>query len=415
MKAIDRPFTQIINGTTQFVIPVFQRDYSWTEAQCEQLWNDILQIASDPTARGHFMGSMVYVSTGDTSAGFTRWLLIDGQQRLTTLTLLLAALRDHIAHSGWKGTEDSPTATRIDGYFLKNTQEEGSRRHKLVLRRHDQDSLKAILDKQEETPSNPSKRVFENYEFFRTQVASIDPDLIYKGLARLIVVDVTLERGTDDPQLIFESLNSTGMDLSQSDLIRNFLLMRLPEKNQTELYETYWFKLENLFKGYESTFDTFLRDFMAFKTHASKQERADQVYEAFRRHFSGLQETAGGLEPLLAEMLRLGRYHAIFSAAAPSSLPFLADLARLRRLADVPAMVVMRLLDCHEHFKTLSVEDFRTAISLIESYVFRRAICGEQTRNYWLTFANLAYRLTDSQPLEDLRVGAPTGIEPVPA
>ena len=89
MKAIDRPFTKIINGTTQFVIPVFQRDYSWTESHCEQLWNDILQIAADPTDRAHFLGSFVYISTGDSSAGFTRWLLIDGQQRVTTLTLLL--------------------------------------------------------------------------------------------------------------------------------------------------------------------------------------------------------------------------------------------------------------------------------------------------------------------------------------
>jgi uncharacterized protein with ParB-like and HNH nuclease domain len=88
MKAIDRPFTKIINGITQFVIPVFQRDYSWTEAECEQLWKDVTEIASDPSERGHFLGSVVYISTGDTSAGFTRWLLIDGQQRVTTLVLL---------------------------------------------------------------------------------------------------------------------------------------------------------------------------------------------------------------------------------------------------------------------------------------------------------------------------------------
>src|SRR5688572_6147264 len=103
MKAIDRPFTKIINGTTQVVIPVFQRDYSWSETHCEQLWKDVLQIATDPADRGHFLGSVVYVSTGDSAAGFTRWLLIDGQQRLTTLTLLLAALRDHIQDTGWTG------------------------------------------------------------------------------------------------------------------------------------------------------------------------------------------------------------------------------------------------------------------------------------------------------------------------
>ena len=119
MKAVDCPFAKIINGTSQFLIPVFQRDYSWTEVECEQLWRDILQIASDPTSRGHFLGSVVYISAENTSAAFTRWLLIDGQQRVTTLTLLLAALRDHIIQTGWSGTEDGPTARRVEAYFLK--------------------------------------------------------------------------------------------------------------------------------------------------------------------------------------------------------------------------------------------------------------------------------------------------------
>lgn len=404
MKAIDRPFTKIINGTTQFVIPVFQRDYSWTETQCEQLWKDILLIASDPTARGHFIGSVVYVSTGDTSAGFTRWLLIDGQQRVTTLTLLLAALRDHIVETKWKGTDDSPTATRIEAYFLKNVQEEGNRRHKLVLRRHDQETLRAILDGTE-LPPIPSERIRENYEYFREQVLLADPDDIYRGLDRLVVVDVTLDRGTDDPQLIFESLNSTGIDLSQSDLIRNYILMRLPEKQQTELYDSYWSKLESLFRGSEKTFDAFLRDYLAFKTKASKQEKADEIYQAFRRSFAGLQDSCGGLEPLLAEMFRFGRYHAAFSIGTSLVTDLADDLTRLRRLVDVPALLIMRLFDCHDRCKTLSTSRFRDAIHALESFVFRRAICGEQTRSYWQIFANLAYRIEEQKPLEDLKVG----------
>jgi uncharacterized protein with ParB-like and HNH nuclease domain/predicted transport protein len=404
MKAIDRPFTKIINGTTQFVIPVFQRDYTWTEMQCEQLWKDLLLIANDPTGRGHFMGSVVYVSTGDTSAGFTRWLLIDGQQRVTTLTLLLAALRNHIVESKWKGSENSPTAKRIEAYFLKNVEEEGNRLHKLVLRRHDQETLRAILDATE-VPLNPSERIRENYEFFREQVATVDPDDVYRGLDRLIVVDVTLDRGMDDPQLIFESLNSTGIDLSQSDLIRNYILMRLPEKQQTELYDSYWSKLESLFRGSEKTFDAFLRDYLAFKTKASKQEKADEVYQAFRRNFTALQDSCGGLESLLAEMLRFGRYHAAFSIGTPLVADLADDLARLRRLVDVPALLVMRLFDCHDRCKTLTTNGFREAIQAIESFVFRRAICGEQTRSYWQIFANLAYRIDEQKPLEDLRVG----------
>lgn len=404
MKAIDRPFTKIINGSTQFVIPVFQRDYRWSEAQCEQLWRDIMLIASDETDRGHFMGSLVYVSTGDTMAGFTRWLLIDGQQRVTTLTLLLAALRDHIIESGWRGTEDSPTAARIDAYFLKNIQEEGSRRHKLVLRRHDQETLRAILDSTE-LPQNPSERIQENYEFFREQMANVDPDTIYRGLDRLVVVDVTLDRGKDDPQLIFESLNSTGIDLSQSDLIRNFILMRLPEKQQTRLYETYWNKLEALFHGAEKSFDAFLRDYLAFKKKANKQVRAEDIYQTFRHNFSQLQESCDGLEPLLAEILRFGGYYAAFSLGVPL-VPELADgLAYVRRQVDVAAVLIMRLFDCHDRCESLTIVEFQEAIQTIESYVYRRAVCGDQTRGYWQVFANLAHRIGDASPLTDLRVG----------
>jgi|694.fasta_scaffold31942_2 predicted transport protein len=403
MKAIHSPFTKIINGTTQFVVPVFQRDYRWSEGQCEQLWNDILQIARDGTPRQHFLGSVVYVSTGDSASSFTRWLLIDGQQRVTTLTLLIAALRDHIAEAGWQGSEESPTAGRLDAYFLKNLQETGSRRPKLVLRRHDQETLQAILDSTE-MPAIQSERIVENYEFFREQITTADPDEIHRGICRLIVVDVTLEAGSDDPQLIFESLNSTGIDLSQSDLIRNFILMRLPEKEQTSFYQSYWSKLEGLFRGSERTFDAFLRDYLALKTKASKQEKAEDIYQSFRRSFPVIQESAGGLEPLLADLLRYGRYHAAFSCD-PAIIPAMAeDLGRLRRLVDVPAMLIMRLFDCHDRCKTLSLPDFKRALAVIESYVFRRAICGEQTRSYWQVFANLAYDIGDELPLTDLEV-----------
>jgi uncharacterized protein with ParB-like and HNH nuclease domain/predicted transport protein len=402
MKAVHNAFTKIINGTTQFVVPVFQRDYRWSEGQCEQLWSDILLIARDPTGRQHFLGSLVYISTGDTSAAFTRWLLIDGQQRLTTVTLLLAALRDHIRSTDWQGGDESPTVARLDAYFLKNINEEGARKPKLVLRRRDHDTLQALLNSTE-LPAVRSERIVENYDYFREQIASSDPDEIYKGIGRLVVVDVTLDSG-DNPQLIFESLNSTGIDLSQSDLVRNFVLMRLPEPQQTALYELYWSKLESLFFGSEKNFDAFLRDYIAFKSHLTKQEKADSIYQSFRRAFPSLEQSCGGLEPLLAELLRFGRYHAAFSSDTRAVPAIAEDLARLRRLVDVPAMLVMRLFDCHDRCRSLSLEDFRRAIGVLESYVFRRAICGEQTRSYWQVFANIAYHIGDEQPLQDLEV-----------
>ncbi|HUW74886.1 MAG TPA: DUF262 domain-containing protein [Methyloceanibacter sp.] len=190
MKAIDRNFTKIINGTTQFIIPVFQRDYSWTEANCDQLWRDIMKVAAAPSDRGHFLGPVVYIPTGASTAGFTQWMLIDGQQRVTTLILLLTALRDHITETGWEGSEDGPTGRRVESDFLKNLQERGSRQHKLVLRRHDQATLRALLDSTE-LPDPPSDRIRDNYDFFRERLRAADPEVVYRGIGRLVVVDVT--------------------------------------------------------------------------------------------------------------------------------------------------------------------------------------------------------------------------------
>jgi uncharacterized protein with ParB-like and HNH nuclease domain len=197
MKAIDRPFTNIINGVSQFVVPVFQRDYTWqAEPQCSQLWRDVLRAARSGGKHGHFLGAIVYIATGDSSAGFPRWLLIDGQQRLTTLTLLLAALRDHIRDSGWTGGEEDPTPKRIDAYFLKNVQETGDHEQKLVLRGHDQATLRALLDGKE-WPQEFSERIQENYNYFREQLLTASPADVYRGIGCLMIVDVALDRQTD--------------------------------------------------------------------------------------------------------------------------------------------------------------------------------------------------------------------------
>jgi predicted transport protein len=208
----------------------------------------------------------------------------------------------------------------------------------------------------------------------------------------------------DDPQLIFESLNSTGIDLSQSDLIRNFILMRLPEREQTKYYEEYWSKVEALFRGSESVFDSFARDYVALKTLAGKQEKATEIYYAFRRFFPELASALGGLELALADILRFARYYAAFSLGRGVSGDLATRLGQVRRLVDVPAVLVMRLYECYEKLETLGEQEFVEAVTLIESYVLRRAVCGYQTRGYWQTFANLAYRIRDNSPLIDLKI-----------
>jgi len=404
MKAIDRPLPFILNGASQFVIPVFQRDYTWqAETHCAQLWRDVCRAAKATADQGHFLGSIVYIPTGDSAAGFPRWLLIDGQQRLTTITLMMAALRDHIDDTEWSGGENDPTSARINAYFLKNVQEAGERAQKLVLRRHDQATLTAIVDRKE-LPDTASECIRENYNFFREQLKEGDPREVYKGIGRLVIVDVALNRQTDDPQLIFESLNSTGVDLSQSDLIRNFILMRLPENEQTKLYDLYWRKIENLFRGSERTFDVFARDYVALKTKANKQERADEIYYGFRNLFPTLQEQCDGIEGALAEMLRFARFHAAFSIGGGPVDRRSRQLARLRHLVDVPAILVMHLSECCDHLKTITEDEFLEALALIESYVLRRAICGMQTRAYWQAFASLAYTVGNNDVLTKLKV-----------
>lgn len=403
MQAINRPFSGIINGSTQFVIPVFQRDYRWEEPQCRQLWYDIKRAAA-ANGHGHFIGSVVYIATGDTFAGFTRWLLIDGQQRLTTLTLLLAALRNHIKATNWRGGEDAPTAAKIDAYFLQNAQEEGQRRQKLVLRRRDDETLAAIISGGD-MPAEPSDRVLEAYELFQELIAKSDPSEIYAGINKLVVVDVSLDRLHDDPQLVFESLNSTGVDLSPSDLIRNFILMKLPEADQTRLYNTYWSKIETLFRGSESVFDDFIRDYIALKKRATKQQKSSTIYSAFREIWDELLVSLRSFDDVLEDLLRYGSYYAAFSLGRGVDGNVLEALRSLHGLVEVPAITIMKLFDCFKVRQTLDEQQFIDVIRLIESYVMRRAVCQEQTRGYWQVFADLAYNIDPDKPMDSLKVG----------
>ena len=214
MEAVSRPFSQIISGAKQFVIPVFQRDYSWGPEQCRQMWSDILS-SGDESQRTHFLGSFVYIE-GNAGAAFSSWLVIDGQQRITTLTVLMIALRDHIRETGWDGDGDGPTQRRIDAYFLKNTEESGDRQYRLALRRRDNSTLQTLVDEMDTSDLADSfEHILDAYQCFRDLLRSpgVDPARVYEGVHHLVVVDVKLHRGIDNPQLIFESFKLYGSRL----------------------------------------------------------------------------------------------------------------------------------------------------------------------------------------------------------
>lgn len=391
MKAQDLPYTRLLNSAVQFVIPVFQRDYRWTEDQCSQLWEDVYEAGKENAP--HFFGPVVYIASGDVGAAFAKWLLIDGQQRITTVTLLLAALADHANDLG-----QERLSKQIKNYFLVNSEEDDDRRWKLVLRERDEATLRWIVNG-ERKPYEISPPIKQNCDFFRSKLNDLDiamTNLIYDGIGRLVIVDTRLDRHIDDPQKIFESLNSTGIDLTQSDLVRNYILMGLPEEQQARLYGEYWRDMEEFYSGTDSQFDNFLRDFIALETRSQKQGRIDEVYRTFQSVFKEHMRETDRLEELLARMRRLAQFHSALVVGRKDIHGTKTHLSRLRSLATTSAILVVQLLDARED-GYISRDDLFESLDLIEGYIVRRAVCGSQTRSYWKQFAELAYCLKEEK------------------
>ena len=399
MEAKNTTFQGIINGVKQFLIPVFQRDYKWSDGNWQELWDDI----SGASAFGHFVGSIVHVQ-GSTLAAAPTYLVIDGQQRLATLTVFCAALRDHIKHTGWHGDGNGPTADQIDAYYIKNTLETGDRQYKLVLRRTDNETLRAVVDGKLQNGSNGDwpGLIDEAYQFFRGKLkdSKKDPGEIYRGIISLRIVEITLDRNVDNPQSVFESMNSTGVDLSQSDLVRNYLLMELDEPEQTRLYNEYWRRIEVLFRTHDSALDSFIRDYIALKQRATRQARQDRIYEEFKGFRCSMPEDK--LEELLREMVRFAGYYARFRGlVSEPSERVSRSLGNVRYHGDTTATLIMRLYDCREQGR-LTEKDFTAALDVVESYLIRRAVANSQTRSYWDVFAGFTHRIDDQRPLDSL-------------
>jgi hypothetical protein len=387
MHAQDLPFTQLLDGAKQFIVPIFQRDYSWGTKHCLQLWEDIVRVGKDANAKWHFLGSVVYIAAEDNAAGISRWLVIDGQQRLTTLTLLLTALRKRLQTAGGEGqTETLPSPEAVDDYYLRNRHGKGDRKHKLSLRRSDQETLAALVE-EKELPKPASERVQENFEFFVEKLGNADLEIIHTGIKKLVIVDVSLVRGQDDPQMIFESLNSTGLDLTQADLIRNFILMRQDADVQTQLYQDYWQPIEKAFDArYRTDFDNFIRDYLTLALKPSKQFREEDIYHQFRTFFYAAS-TNREIADILADIKRFGGYYVAFSLGQEDEAKLKEPFQRLRFLVEVASPVVLRLYHCYKQVKTLSLDEFVEATR----------VAGK------LRVSSRSLRNADAQPWSDFR------------
>ena len=398
MQASDKSLVEIIQGPKQFLIPIFQRTYNWKEIHCALLYKDIIS----PRQAGHFIGSVVLISNLETTASIPKWQVIDGQQRLTTITLLIIALLKRADELGM----ESVSATSLDAieeYFLTNRFGDGDMHYKLLLTKRDKSSLRALVDKKYDS-EDVSDNMKRNFDYFCDQF--IDKESIetaYQGLQTLKVVEVLLQINQDDPQAIFESLNSTGVDLSQADLIRNYVLMNQPQDIQTELYENTWFPMEQLFGGfYEKKFDRFAQDFLTLATKSNTLVRAVDVYVLFKQWFSE-QINDKPIDEILNNIHNQVRFYTNYSLLQESDNELKNAFSDLKRLIDVATPIIIRLYQLYEKDK-LSKNDFIKSVRLLESYILRRSVCGMQTRSYGNLFASLAQKITEEKPLESLSV-----------
>lgn len=407
MKANETKLLEFLKKSQQFAIPIYQRTYSWTEKECQQLWEDILRAGGNDEVSAHFIGSIVYVEQGQyVVTSQLPLLVIDGQQRLTTVTLLLAALAKALDISDEEMHEpvDGFSARKLRHYYLLNSEEEGERHYKLLLTQTDKESLVAIVGSMEQ-PKESSHRVLEIFALFEKLISSYKDDLtpVCKGLAKLMIVDIALSRDQDNPQLIFESMNSTGRELSQADLIRNFILMRLEPEPQSRLYEQFWRPMEVDFgqEAYGTHFDSFMRHYLTVKTGDIPRQK--EVYEAFKAYAGSPKVAQAGVEALVKDVRDFAAHFCAMALGAEADPDLKLAFHDLRELKVDVAYPL--LLELYHDFAigNLSKADFEVAVRLIEAYVFRRAICAIPTNSMNKTFATFTKSLKKDRYLESIQ------------
>lgn len=392
MKAVDANLLELLKKSERFIVPIYQRVYSWGIPECAQLWTDIVRAGARNGLNNHFTGSIVYIEK-DQSTTTSREpdLIIDGQQRVTTVTLVLAALAAHL--DALPEEEREPVAgfapQKIRGLYLTNPYESGDQFFKLMLSKRDKDALKAVV-RNVPLPASDS-RIIDNYQFFVDQLSRADAETVVnvcRGLSNLVVVDVKLTRGTDDPQLVFESMNATGKKLSEADLIRNFVLMDLPPAQQERLYEDYWFPMEKEFQGTnEPRFDEFVRHFLTVKTLSIP--RLDEIYDAFKDYAAGEAKHGVTREELVVDLSRNAGW---FAAMALDTEPDRALAKRFRELDQLATVAYPFQLRLYADYAegTLTSAELVEILDTIIAYVFRRAVCRIPTNSLNKTFATLA-------------------------
>ena len=377
MKASERKITKLFSESdTVFSIPVYQRDYNWQEKQCQRLFKDILQTGKNEKVSSYFLGSIVYIHDGIYGVGEKEFHVIDGQQRMTTLTLLFLAIYFKL-----KGTILAKDADKIYNQYVVNPYSEKEIKLKLLPPEENLYILNKIShNKFNELEVFQDRNMLKNYLFFEKELENLsfdDMKHLSNGIEKLIYIDIALEKGKDDPQKIFESLNSTGLDLSQGDLIRNYILMDLERGEQNRIYKEIWIPIENNCKvsdGSEITsyVSDFIRDYLTLKTE--KISSKPKVFETFKAYYE--KENDEKLEDMK-------KYSEAYSYIIKPSLEKDRDIQReLDYLKSLDKTVINTfLIGILKDYKDniLEKDELVNILILLQSYLWRRYITEKPT------------------------------------
>ena len=401
LQAGETTLNKLLNTSRQFIVPIFQRNYSWQKSQYEQLWFDILRASKFKEKQNHFIGSIVYIDMGTPAGRPQQLLLIDGQQRLTTISILLCAIKDYVQKFNLE--TKLINLAKIKNQFLYNSDEIDEDRYKLLLNVQDKETYIKLIDNTIFTVNKPATNIIKCYEFFYERIEDFikqhgQIDEIYAGIFKLSLVSISLDKDSDNPQMIFESMNSTGKDLSQTDLLRNYLLMDLTPEKQTRLYKTYWKPMEELFgediyKNDVNKFDYFIRDFLTLKSDTGHICKINNVYENFKRYYldNNCEKFA-----VLKDLFTYAKYYACIDLLQENDDELKLYWQEFKKLdSHVVYPFLLKLYDDYSR-QILIKEDFKKILQVVISYLWRRAICEIPTNSLSKTFATL-YQAVDKE------------------
>jgi uncharacterized protein with ParB-like and HNH nuclease domain len=376
MKANETKVDKFLaTNETTFAIPVYQRNYDWTLFQCKQLLHDIIETGKNDKTNAHFIGSIVYVHDDVyTASGLTELTIIDGQQRLTTITLIYIAL-----YRLAKELDNQMLVNRIQKTYLINEFAPEEEKLKLKPTENNKEALRHILNSTDGEEFKGYSKIIENFDYFRSAINAENFEVIQRGLSKLIFVDIALDRQKDNPQRIFESLNSTGLELSQADLIRNYILMGLSRTNQDRIYKSYWEVIEKNAKDEtlnKTRVSEFIRDYLTLKNKEIPNK--GDVYAKFKEKYP--TSTIDELELVLTELKSLVKYYN--KLTNPKNEPDKLIRTQLEYINRLEINVAFPfLMKVYEDFSNDIIDKatFISVLSTVQSFTFRRFILGLPT------------------------------------